>query len=205
MIITTKEAYKVKLLIISDTKSPSLYDYFNKERFKDVDLILSAGDLKPNYISFITTALCKPLLYVHGNHDENYDQNPPLGCISIEDTVYDFKGIRIAGIGGCIEYRGGKHQFSEKAMARRIKKNKKAFKKGFDILLTHSPAFGLGDGEDHAHIGFKSFIDVLDTYEPKYMIHGHQHLNYKNQQRIISYKATTIVNAYGYYILDIDL
>jgi len=193
----------MKLLLISDTISPILYDHFDPERFKDIDLILSAGDLKASYLTFITTAIKKPLLYVHGNHDYHYNTNPPLGCICIEDEVYEHKGLRIAGIGGCMEYTGGNHQYTEKQMVKKIKKNKKAFKKGFDILLTHSPAFGLGDGEDIAHIGFQSFHKVLEQYQPKYMIHGHQHLNYKNQQRIIQHHNTTIINAYGYYILDV--
>ncbi|MCH4890960.1 metallophosphoesterase [Acidaminobacter sp. JC074] len=193
----------MKILIVSDIISPTLYEYMNVERFADIDLILSAGDLKSRYLTFLTTVLKKPLLYIHGNHDTHYDELPPLGCICIEDMVYDFEGLRIAGLGGCREYRGGKHQYTERAMDKKIRKNKKAFKKGFDILLTHSPAFGLGDGEDQAHIGFKGFIKLLDNYQPKYMIHGHQHLNYKQQERILNYNDTTIINGYGYYILDL--
>jgi len=193
----------MKILIVSDVISPSLYEHINVEKFSDIDLILSAGDLRSRYLTFLTTVLKKPLLYIHGNHDTHYDDQPPLGCICIEDIVYDFNGLKIAGLGGCREYRGGKHQYSERAMSKKIKKNKKAFKKGFDILLTHSPAFGLGDGEDHAHIGFKSFIKLLDDHKPKYMIHGHQHLNYKQQERIIQYNETTIINGFQYYILDL--
>lgn len=195
----------MKILLVSDIKSPILYEHINIERFKDIDLILSAGDLKSRYLSFLTTVLRKPLLYIHGNHDEHYDNDPPLGCTNIEDQVYDFNGVRIAGIGGCMEYRGGQHQFTEKAMAKRLKKNKKAFKKGFDILLTHSPAYQLGDGTDQAHIGFKCFVDLLDTYQPKYMLHGHMHLSYKNIERIIEYNNTTIINGFEYYILDLNV
>lgn len=193
----------MKILLVSDVISPYLYDHMDVEKFKDIDLIISAGDLKSKYLVFLTTVLRKPLLYIHGNHDEHYTIDPPLGCTCIEDTVYEFNGIRFAGLGGCREYRGGQHQYTEKAMMKKIKKCKKAFKKGFDILLTHSPAYQLGDGDDHAHIGFESFVTLLDTYEPQYMIHGHQHLNYKNQDRIIHYKNTTIVNAYQYHILEI--
>lgn len=193
----------MKLLLISDMTSPLLYDHLNPDQFKDIDLILSAGDLSAKYLTFLTTALKKPLLYVHGNHDHHYEKNPPVGCICIEDKVYDFKGLRIAGIGGCMAYRGGLFQYTEKAMVKRIKKNKKAFKSGFDILLTHSPAFSLGDGDDLAHIGFKVFHTLLEQYKPKYMIHGHQHLNYKNTERMLIHKDTTIINAYNYYILDV--
>lgn len=192
----------MKILLIADMVSPVLYEHFNTELFSDVDLVLSAGDLNSKYLSFITTILKKPLLYVHGNHDYRYEENPPNGCICIEDMVYDFNGIRIAGFGGCMEYRGGLHQYTEKMMVKRIKKAKRKIKGGFDILLTHSPAFELGDGLDLAHIGFKVFHQLLDTYTPTYMIHGHQHLSYGNTKRILHKNDTTVINAYGYYILE---
>lgn len=193
----------MKILLISDEESKYLYDYFKKENFEDIDLILSAGDLKSSYLSFLVTMINVPLLYIHGNHDYRYETKPPLGCICIEDDVYEYKGVKIAGIGGCMEYRGGPHQYTEKAMAKKVKKMKRKMKQGFDILLTHSPAYELGDGTDRAHTGFKVFIDILDKYEPEYMIHGHQHLNYSSDDRIIHYKDTTIVNAFSYHIIEI--
>lgn len=192
----------MKILLISDVESPYLYEYYNKENFKDIELILSAGDLRANYLSFLATVINAPLLYIHGNHDCSFEENPPEGCICIEDSVYNFKGIKIAGFGGCMEYIGGLHQYSEKAMSKRIKKSKRKLRNGFDILLTHSPAFDLGDGKDQAHIGFKVFVDLLDEFKPKYMIHGHQHLNYSNDKRIINYNESTIINSFGYYILE---
>jgi len=62
----------------------------------------------------------------------------------------------------------------------------------------------VGDGDDLAHTGFKSFVEMLDTYSPKYFFHGHQHLNYGRHSRILQYKSTTIVNAYGYYLMDCE-
>ena len=71
---------------------------------------------------------------------------------------------------------------------------------GFDILLTHAPAFALGDGEDLVHQGYKSFLKLLDKYSPRYMVHGHMHLQYdQSLQRITQYKHTQIINAYERY------
>ena len=39
-----------------------------------------------------------------------------------------------------------------------IKKNR-----GFDILLTHSPAAGIGDGPDEPHKGFEGFNYLLEN------------------------------------------
>lgn len=192
----------MRILIVSDKVSPKLYEYLNLDNFKDIDLILSAGDLKASYLSFLTTTFRVPLLYIHGNHDLNYHEDPPLGCIDIDGMVYEYQNIRILGIGGCLEYRGGPHQYTEKTMKKRIKKIKN-LKKGFDLILSHSPAYQLGDGQDQAHTGFKVFVDLLEKYQPQYMIHGHQHLNYCRSERIINYQETTIINAYEYYILEL--
>lgn len=192
----------MKILAISDIESKHLLDHFQPERYRDVDLIISAGDLKANYLSYVVTMVNRPLLYVHGNHDKMLLQTPAEGCECIDDGVFEFKGIRIAGLGGCMTYNGGLLQFTEREMSRRIFKNKFKYRKGIDILVTHSPAFGLGDGKDQAHIGYQCFFKLLDKYEPKLMIHGHQHLNYGICNREHEYNSTRIINAYDHSIIE---
>ena len=59
------------------------------------------------------------------------------------------------------------------------------------------PAHGLGDGDDHAHQGYQTFLGLLDKYQPKYMVHGHMHLQYDHSlQRTMQYNNTQIINAY---------
>ncbi|NLK98232.1 metallophosphoesterase family protein [Defluviitalea saccharophila] len=194
----------MKILAVGDKESRYIWDHFDRERFKDIDLILSSGDLKSEYLSFLVTMIKAPLFYVHGNHDTPYIVKEPLGCTSIDDQLVIYNDIRILGLGGSQVYNNGRFQYTEKEMALRIKRLKRVLKKynGFDILLTHAPAYGLGDGDDLCHRGFQSFIELLDQYSPKYFIHGHQHLNYGRQERFISYKKTSIINAYEYHILE---
>ena len=167
----------MNVLVIADEEAPSLWDYFRPEKLKDVDLILSCGDLNPKYLSFLATFCKGPVLYVHGNHDDRYEKTPPEGCICIEDKIYEYKGIRIMGLGGSIRYKKGKNQYTQKEMNHRINKMWLSIKKnrGFDILLTHSPAAGIGDGPDEPHKGFEGFNYLLEKYKPKYFIHGHIH------------------------------
>lgn len=196
----------MKILLISDVESPYLWDYFQRGRLDDIDLILSCGDLKPQYLSFLVTMGHAPVLYVHGNHDAIYATKPPEGCDCIEDKVVTVKGLRIMGLGGSILYSGGEHQFSERKMRRRIRKLRFRLwrTKGVDIVLTHSPARGYGDAEDYAHRGFQCFVDLMDRYHPKYFIHGHVHATYAaNMERVHHYGDTTIINAYERYVLEI--
>ena len=196
----------MKILLISDVESPYLWDYFQRGRLDDIDLILSCGDLKPQYLSFLVTMGHAPVLYVHGNHDTIYATRPPEGCDCIEDKVVTVKGLRIMGLGGSILYSGGEHQFSERQMRRRIRKLRFRLwhTKGVDIVLTHSPARGYGDAEDYAHRGFQCFVDLMDRYRPQYFIHGHVHATYStNMERVHHYGNTTIINAYERYVLEI--
>ena len=73
----------MKILFLADEESKVYWDYFKKEQFEGIDLIISCGDLKPEYLSFLATLVPVPLLYVHGNHDDKYDKRPPEGCICI--------------------------------------------------------------------------------------------------------------------------
>jgi len=71
-------------------------------------------------------------------------------------------------------------------------------------LLTHAPARHLNDAEDIPHRGFESFNTLLETYNPKYFIHGHVHLNYGHKMpRITERGETKVINAYYSYILEI--
>ena len=192
----------MRILVLADVESKYLWDYFEKEKLDGIDLILSCGDLKPQYLSFLASFSKVPILYVHGNHDDCYEIAPPDGCICIENKIYVYRGVRIMGLGGSVRYNNGKNQYTQAQMKQRaIKKHK-----GIDILLTHSPAAGVNDGEDHVHKGFDAFVDILDEYQPKYFIHGHVHKSYSNGfKREDKYKNTVVINGYDRYIIDVDI
>ena len=62
----------MKILALADEESKMLWDYFRPERLEGVDLIISCGDLRASYLSFLATFTHAPVLYVHGNHDASY-------------------------------------------------------------------------------------------------------------------------------------
>lgn len=196
----------MKILALSDEECPALWDYYVPGRLKEYDLILSCGDLNPKYLSFIVTMARAPVMYVHGNHDTSYERIPPEGCDCIEDQLVVYKGLRILGLGGCLRYRPGAHQYSEKEMRKRIKKLRWKLRrhKGVDIVVTHAPPKGVGDGEDLVHQGFEALLELIDQYHPQYLIHGHMHLRYsKDRTRVRDYNGTQVINACERYVLEI--
>ena len=196
----------MKILTISDEECPALWDYYLPGRLDEYDLIISCGDLKAKYLSFLVTMAKCPVLYVHGNHDTSYKQSPPEGCDCIEDKLVVYNGLRILGLGGCRRYHPGAHQYSEKEMRKRIWKLRWKLRKhkGVDIVVTHAAPEDLGDDEDKAHWGFPAFVDLMDKYRPKFLVHGHVHMSYGHHvPREIDYNGTRIINAYERYTIEI--
>lgn len=132
----------MRILVVADEESKSLWDYYEPSKLADIDLIISCGDLSAAYLSFLVTMGKAPVLYIHGNHDIRYQVHPPEGCTCIDGMLYEYKGLRILGLGGCMRYKPGPYQFTEKEMKHRIwHLYWDIFRsKGFDILVTHAPA-----------------------------------------------------------------
>ena len=196
----------MKLLLLSDVESKYLWDYYQPGRLDGIDLILSCGDLNAEYLSFLVTMGRAPLLYVHGNHDRRYATHPPEGCDCIEDKLVKINGLRILGLGGSLRYNGGSNQYTEREMARRLMRlwPQLLWAGGVDIVLTHAPIRGLGDGDDLPHRGFQCFHKLLDRFHPRYFIHGHVHRNYgADIPRLRQYGETTIINAYEKYVIEL--
>ena len=197
----------MRILVIADEESPYLWDHFEKSKLERIDLIISCGDLHPHYLSFLATFTSAPVIYVHGNHDAKYEQVPPEGCTCIDDDIFVFEGIRILGLGGSMRYNPGAHQYTEKEIKKRIKKLrfKLFFRRGFDILVTHAPAYQLNDGRDLPHQGFKAFIDLIEKYKPRYFLHGHVHMSYgRAHKRYDKYQDTQVINGYERFVFDYE-
>ena len=220
----------MKILCVADHKDPLIYSPNLKERYKDVDLILGAGDLDLDFYGYIVSVLNKPLLFIFGNHNLKYFGQysaakremlynkkfpfifpPSFGSEYIDGKVVKRKNLIIAGLGGVRRYNNGNNQFSEKQMWLRIFKlipkliiNKIFRGRYLDILLTHAAPLGIHDQEDACHKGFKSFLWFLRKFSPKYLVHGHIHIYDNNQKRKTKYFNTIIINAYNHIILDTE-
>ncbi len=195
----------MRILAVSDEECSSFYDHYRPGILDEYDLILSCGDLKAYYLEFLVTMANKPLFYVRGNHDEFLRSHPPEGCECAEDRLIEWNGIRILGLGGSYRYRDGLDMYSEKEMARRIRKLRREIRRygGFDILLAHAPARGVNDFNDLPHRGFECFTELLDQYQPTYFLHGHIHKSYGSGfVQTSSRGPTTVINACDHFAFD---
>ena len=196
----------MKILTVSDEECPALWEHYTPGKLKDYDLIISCGDLKASYLSFLVTMARCPVLYVHGNHDTAYDMFPPEGCDCIDDQFVIYNGVRILGLGGCRRYHAGRYQYTELEMRHRIRKLRwKLWRMGgVDIVVTHAPPAGVGDSDDPAHWGFEALLGLIDKYHPQYLLHGHVHKSYGSDFiREREYGGTKVINVSERYTLEI--
>ncbi len=221
----------MKILCISDSRDPLIYSPQIKSRFKDIDIVLAAGDLDLDYYGFIVSSLNKPLLFVFGNHNlskihqfrrEYSSDFPPdihphtgeytsYGSTYIGGKATRVGGLIIAGLGGSMRYNDGQNQFTETGMfIRSLRLMPKLLfyrivhGRFLDILLTHAPPRGIQDADDLPHRGFKVFLWFMRTFKPRYLIHGHVHLYDINAKRVTLYSRTQVVNAYEHIVIDTE-
>ena len=197
----------MRILAIADTEEKWLTTHYDRKRMAGVDLIISCGDLPARYLEHIVTLANVPLVYVPGNHDAAYREHAPQGCISLEERIVDFHGLRILGLGGSIRYNQTVYGFTEQEMRWRVVKMTLAAQAagGIDLVVTHAPLRGYGDLDDLPHQGFESLNTLVERLHPRYLLHGHVHPEYGRLTRVREHPAgTTLINACGWQMLDID-
>ena len=208
----------VRVLAISDHVENLVYSQNIRERFREVDLVISCGDLPPSYLEFIVSALNVPVIGVRGNHDHGraFDAAPHgtlgPGTIDLHGQVIKQNGLLIAGLEGSLDYNGGAHQYSEFGMRLQIARllprllwNKIRYGRYLDILVTHAPPRGIHDQPDRCHQGFEVLRDFMERFRPRYLLHGHIHLYDRQTITRTQFLDTTVLNAYGFRELRIPV
>jgi len=197
----------MKILAIADIVVPELSERFDVRKFDGVELILSCGDLPPEYLSAIRDRLDAPLYYVRGNHDIRYRHSPPIGCLNIHRRRLTFKGLRILGLEGSRWYNGEPIQYRDYQMRRMIWSMMPGlwFNGGVDIVVSHAPPRHINDREDRCHRGFDSYVKLIRRFSPLYFLHGHIHDRFTDpSQRLALVGTTRVINTFGYYLLEMD-
>ena len=187
----------VRVLAVSDVVDEALYADVTGVR--DAELILACGDLPFEYLGRLMNRLDVPLVFVPGNHDPDVSgyrlsraglplraglpARPPwpAGAVNADGRVVDVAGLRIAGLGGSPRYSPGPNQYTGRQQARRgcrlaaraRLRRRRGATRTVDILLTHAPPRGVGDGPDPPHQGFPILNALTRWLRPALLLHGH--------------------------------
>ena len=206
----------VKILAVSDEVVERLYSLCQSGHFSGTELILGCGDLPYPYLENLLTFLNVPLFYVPGNHDPGYNADNTLAYVeggsNLDLKVIRFKTFLIGGLGGSIRYRPNvANQYSQSEaywrafhLLPRLLLNKVNYGRSLDILITHSPPFGIHDEDTQAHQGLKAINWLLRVAQPRYHFHGHTHFQRRNLSPSETvHGLTKIVNIFPYKTIEV--
>ena len=72
-----------------------------------------------------------------------------------------------------------------------------------DIFIAHAPAEGIHDGSQGAHKGLRTFLRLIERFEPRLFLHGHNH---RCGQEIwhTQHQHTDIVNVHPFCMITYD-
>jgi calcineurin-like phosphoesterase family protein len=216
----------VRILAVSDDVDEGLLA--DGHAAGPADLIVACGDLPFDYLDHLLNALDVPLVFVPGNHDPDLSgyrtsragltmragmpaRLPwPDGAVCADGAVVTVAGLRVAGLGGCRRYRGGPNQYTERQQARRARRlaRRAALRRlrdggGVDVLLSHAPPAGCGDGCDPPHRGFESLHRLAARLRPAVLLHGHVHPGDSARPGRMP-DGTLVRNVTGRHLLDLD-
>lgn len=207
----------MKILAVSDEVVERLYSLCANGHFSNIELILGCGDLPYPYLENLVSFLNVPLLYVPGNHDPEYDPQNSLahveGGSNLDLKLTRHKRFLIGGFGGSICYRpDGTNQYTQNQaffrafrMLPRLYLNRINYGRALDILITHSPPFGIHDDDTKAHQGLKAINWLIRVAKPRYHFHGHTHFHRQNLSPSETNQGLTkIVNIFPYKIIEVS-
>lgn len=208
----------MKLLAVSDTEIGFLYSPMIKERFQDVDLILSCGDLPYYYIEYMISMLDIPCYFVRGNHSSSKEfgvagtRKSPWGAVDLHRrSTKDDTGLLLAGLEGSLRYNTGPHQHTQSeywglvlSLVPHFLMNKLTHGRYLDIFIAHAPPWQVHDADDLPHRGIKAFRWLIKVFQPVYFLHGHIHVYRRDTVTRTLIGKTTVENVYGYKLLSIS-
>ena len=207
----------MKILAVSDEAVDRIYTLTSSGHFQGVELILGCGDMPYEYLEYLVTVLNVPMFYVPGNHDPrfnlNSDQAHAEGGINLDLKTVRHKTFLIGGFGGSIRYRpDGINQYTQfEAYLRALKmlpallRNRIQYGRALDILISHSPPFGVHDNKDSAHEGLKALSWLIRIAQPRYLFHGHIHVYRRNLEHTeTTIGLTKIINVYPYKSMEVS-
>jgi Icc-related predicted phosphoesterase len=207
----------VKILSVSDVEISFIYSPHITERFKDVEMVISCGDLPYFYLEYIISVLNKPLFHVIGNHAHKVEEgigaprHHPWGAIDLHRRTLYHEGLLMAGMQGSLQYNYGPNQYTQGEMwmmvwglAPALFFNKLRYGRYLDIFVSHAPPWGVHDMSDRPHQGFKAFRWLHRVFRPGYHLHGHIHVYRSDTVTETRLYQTQVINTYGFRETTVD-
>lgn len=202
-------ARPIRILAVSDEPDPSLDSPATRERLGPIDMVIGAGDLQPEYLSFVGDAFGAPLHYIRGNHDVGaaWEHTEPA---LLPEPMPDAKlvgeaGLRLIGFSGSPTYSRRGLEVPAGGMWRKaLLAWLRAAPARPVLVVSHAPPRDVNDDSDLAHRGFTAFKWLTSRLEPPLWLHGHTALVRRGiDQRSVRVNGTLFYNCTGATLIEL--
>lgn len=177
---------KLKVVIISDT-----HNNHSKLLLPKGDILIHCGDFTfyskdkeiTAFVDWLKSTDFKYKIVIAGNHertlDFNFTKKPSkvkeylkANCYYLENELLEIEGLKIFGTPlQPIHCNMGFNRNDNERL-----KSFSIIPSGVDILITHSPPFGILDTiYNGSHVGDKVLLSELDRIRPRFHLFGHIH------------------------------
>jgi len=171
--LSAKKAFEMKILHISDTHGCH-------RRLSDLpqaDIIVHSGDFTMNgseqealdFMNWFCDLPYQHKIFICGNHDDclygatidGLDSNVHYLC----NSGVEIKGLKFYGVpmfmGDCVTDRQARHYAK--------------IPEDTDILISHTPPFGILDFDDNINYGSEELLNHMTVVRPRLHLFGHIH------------------------------
>ena len=199
----------IRILAVSDEPDLSIDSATTRERIGRVDLIIGAGDLEPDYLSFVADAFDAPLRYIRGNHDVgpawSHTRRALLPEPMRDGKVVEEFGLNLVGFSGSPIYNERNMQVSALGMWARVIGSWSAAQRARPVIVvTHAPPRDVNDDDDLPHRGFTAFRWLADRLGPPLWLHGHTALVRRGiDDRTTLHNGTLFYNCTGATLIEL--
>ncbi len=152
------------------------------------EVLVSCGDLPDHVIlDAAKRCCCRHILAVKGNHDGSGAFPAPILNLHLQTRAV--RGITFGGFAGAWKYKPrGNYLFEQSEVQTAL-----AEFPGVNVFVAHNSPRTIHDREDEVHSGFTAFNSYMARTNPRWLLHGHQHLNVESSVGI-----TCVIGTYGH-------
>ena len=198
----------IRVLAVSDEVEAGLWEHLDRRALGRIDLLVSCGDLPPDYLSYLEGSLRVPLVLVTGNHDlDDAWRHEAARLLPARGPGADL--VEAAGLGiVSLDWPGtGKARTRSQDLTAWRQVLGLALRVALGgrrpvVVASHVAPHAAGDARDVYHRGFRAYRWLAERLRPALWLHGHT-TPASVPERITHIGPTTCVNVTGAYLVDL--
>lgn len=129
-----------------------------------------------------------------GNHDI-FGLLEGSGVSNLHQQLERHHDISFYGFEGSLRYKASQYPLYSQKEASDVFSGLEQV----DVLISHTSPYGVNERSERDAEGFYGIREYLDTKNPVYHLHGHQHIN----KVTVLENRTTVIGVYGVIVLDL--